>query len=151
MLWIEWGQVDEYSRLFSATVSYNVLVRSVPYSRQPLSRVLGYNPPMISAGLKRVICSVALAVPCGLIATGLSDSTAISSFLRYAVSPGTALAVRVVRVEPSHRGPGVFLDALHWYGAVMSFAFLVNAILYGLFIFGAMTITSALTTKNFER
>jgi hypothetical protein len=76
---------------------------------------------------------------------------AISSFLRYALSPGTALSVRVIRVEPSHRGLGVFLDALHWYGTVMSFAFLVNAILYGLFIFGVMTTISALTAKNFER
>jgi hypothetical protein len=123
----------------------------VPHSRQPLSRVLGYKPLTISAGLKRVICSVALAIPCGLIATGISDRAAISRFLRYAVSPGTALAVRVIRVEPSHRGLGVFLDALHWYGTVMSFAFLVNAILYGLFIFGAMTTISALTAKNFER
>jgi len=46
---------------------------------------------------------------------------------------------------------GVFLDALHCYGTVMSFAFLVNAILYGLVIFGAMTTISALTAKNFER
>jgi hypothetical protein len=82
-----------------------------------------------------------------MIATAISDSTAVSDFLRFAISPGTALAVRVVRVEPSHRGLGVFLDALNWYGRAMSFAFMVNTVLYGLLIFGITTTISALAKK----
>jgi hypothetical protein len=116
--------------------------------------VLGYKPlkPLtISGGVKRAIYSVALGVPCAWIATGISDSAAVSSVFRYAISPGTVLAVRFVHVEPSHRGLGVFLDAVNWYATVMSVAFVVNAILYGLFIFGVMTTISALTTKSFER
>ena len=83
-----------------------------------------------------------------MIATGISDSTTVSDYFRYAISPGTALALRVVRVEASHRGLGVFLDALNWYGRTMSFAFMVNAILYGLFIFGIMTTLSGLRAKG---
>jgi hypothetical protein len=79
-----------------------------------------------------------------VFATAISDTAAVSDFLRYAISPGTALAIRVVRVEPSHRALGVvFLDALNWYGRAMSFALMVNAVLYGLLIFGIMTTVSA--------
>ena len=94
---------------------------------------------------------MALGVPCALIATGVSDSTAVSDFFRYTISPGTALAVRVVHVEPSHRGLGVFLDALNWYGKAMSFAFTVNATLYSFLIFGIITTISALNEKRPER
>lgn len=94
---------------------------------------------------------MALGVPCGLITTGISDSTAVSDFFRYGISPGTALAVRVVHVEPSHRGLGVFLDALNWYGKAMSFAFMVNAALYSLLIFGIVTTISGLNEKRPER
>jgi hypothetical protein len=115
----------------------------LPHSRQPLSRVLGYRPVPISAGLKRAIWSSALAVLCAIIATAISDSTAVSDLFRYAIS----LAVRVVRVEPSHRGLGVFLDALNWYARTMLFAFMVNTVLYGLLIFGTKTTISALSKK----
>ncbi len=83
-----------------------------------------------------------------LDATGISDSTAVSELFRYVISPGTALAVRVVHLEPSHRGLGVFLDALNLYGKVMSFAVTVSVLLYGLLIFGTMTTISALSEKN---
>jgi vacuolar-type H+-ATPase subunit I/STV1 len=109
--------------------------------RQSLTRVLGYQPITISAGVKRAIWSVILAFPCALIATAF----------RYVFSPGTMLAIRVVPAEPSHRGLGVFIDALDWYGRTMSFAFMVNAILYGLFIFGIVTTISGLRPKNVER
>jgi hypothetical protein len=82
-----------------------------------------------------------------MIATAISDSAAVSDFLRYAISPGTALAIRVVRVEPSHRGLGVFLDALNWYGRATSFALMVNDVLHGLLIFGIMTTVSALAKR----
>ena len=118
------------------------------YSRQRLSRVLGYQPIRINAGLKRAIWSSILAVLCGLIATGVSDSTAVSNGFRYVFSPGTMLAIRLVRVEPSHRGLGVFIDALNWYGRTMSFALLVNAIFYGLLIFGIVTTISATNAKT---
>jgi hypothetical protein len=119
--------------------------------RQSLTRVLGYQPITISAGVKRAIWSVILAFPCALIATGISDSEAVSDAFRYVFSPGTMLAIRVVPAEPSHRGLGVFIDALDWYGRTMSFAFMVNAILYGLFIFGIVTTISGLRPKNVER
>ena len=132
-------------------VDYNPFVPSATHSRQSLSRVLGYKPLRMGSGLKRVFQSVALAVPCALFATGISDSAVVSDFVRYAISPGTAVAVRIVHVKASHRGMGVFLDALNWYGSVMSLAFAVNAILYGLLIFGIMTTISAMTDKNSNR
>ena len=143
--------VVEKSRLRSKPperLGYNSSVRSALNSRQPLSRTLGLKPLKISARLKRLLYSVALAVPCASIATGISDSAVVSNFLRYAISPGTVLAVHVVHAEPSHRSLGVFLDALNWYGSVMFFAFIVNAILYGLFIFGSITTISALSEKR---
>ena len=91
---------------------------------------------------------MALAVPCALIATAISDSVSVPDFVRYAVSPGLALAVRVVHVEPSHRGLGAFLDVLNQYTRVMSFALWVDVLLYGLFIFGTMTLISALTQER---
>jgi hypothetical protein len=121
------------------------------YPRERLSRVLGYHPVRVSAGVKRAIWSSLLAIPLAVTATGISDSTAVSDALRYIVAPGTMLAVRVVRVEPSHRGLGIFLDALHWYTTAMSFALLLNAIFYALFIFSFVTIISGLKQKNVWR
>jgi hypothetical protein len=95
--------------------------------------------------------SLALGLPSALIATGISDSTAVSNLFRYAISHGTALAVRIVHVEPRHQGLGVFLDAVKWYGKSMSFALMVNAILYSLFAFGIITSISALSEKRPER
>jgi hypothetical protein len=92
--------------------------------------------------------SCILAVPCALIATGISDSEAVSNAVRYVFSPGTMLAIRVVRAEASHRGLGAFIDALNWYGRAMSFALIANVIFYTLFIFGITTIVSALPVKN---
>jgi hypothetical protein len=111
-------------------------------SQQSVSRVLGYPPLSLSSGVRRAIWSVILAIPAALTATGISDSTLVSSGFRYVFSPGTMLAIRFVRVEASHRGVGVFLDAMNWYGRMMSFALMVNAILYGLLIFGIMTTVS---------
>ena len=121
------------------------------YPRERLSRVLGYQPIRISAGVKRAIWSSLLAIPLAMTATGISDSTAVSDGVRYVVAPGTMLAVRVVQVEPSHRGLGVFLDALHWYATAMSFALLLNTIFYALFIFSVVTIISGLKQKNVWR
>ena len=123
----------------------------MPYSRERLSRVLGYQPIRISAGVKRAIWSSLLAIPLAATATGISDSTAVSDAFRYVVAPGTVLAVRVVRVEPTHRDLGVFLDALHWYATAMSFALLLNSIFYALFIFSVGTIISGLKQKNVWR
>jgi len=118
------------------------------YPREDLSHVLGYQPIRISAGVKRAIWSSLLAIPLALTATGVSDGTTVSDAVRYVVAPGTMLAVRVVRVEPSHRGLGVFLDALHWYTTAMSFALLLNATFYALVIFSVVTIISGLKQKN---
>jgi hypothetical protein len=116
--------------------------------QQSVSRVLGYQPIRISAGLKRLMWSSILAIACAVTATGISDSAAVSDTFRYVFSPGTMLAIRVVRAEPSHRGVGVFIDALNWYGRAMSFALMINAILYGLFVFGIMTIISGLRVEK---
>jgi hypothetical protein len=121
------------------------------YPRERLSRVLGYQPIRISAGVKRAIWSSLLAIPLAVTATGISDSTTVSDAVRYVVAPGTMLAVRVVRVEQSHRSLGVFLDALHWYTTAMSFALLLNAIFYALFIFSVVNIISGLKQKNVWR
>jgi hypothetical protein len=120
----------------------------MPYPRERLSRVLGYQPIRISAGVERAIWSSLLAIPLAVTATGISDSTAVSDAFRYVVAPGTMLAVRVVRVEPTDRGLGVFLDALHWYTTAMSFALLLNALFYALFIFSIVTIISGLKEKK---
>lgn len=112
--------------------------------QESLTHVLGYRPITISAGVKRAIWSAILAFPCALIATGISDSEAVSDAFRYVFSPGTMLAIRVIHADPSHRGLGVFLDALDWYGRAMSFAFMVNGLLYCLYIFGIMTTISGL-------
>jgi hypothetical protein len=95
-----------------------------------------------------VIWSFVFALPCGMLATGISDSTVVSNAFRYVFAPGTMLAIRVVRCKDSHRGLGAFLDVLHCYSRTMSFALLINTIFYGLFIFGVMSIVSGLTEKE---
>lgn len=116
-------------------------------SQQRVSRALGYEPIKISAGVKRAIWSVILAIPCALTATAASDSVVVSNAFRYIFSPGTMLAIHVVKAEPSHRGLGAFIDALNWYGRAMSFALLVNTIFYSLLIFAVVT---AISTKRAE-
>jgi uncharacterized membrane protein len=120
----------------------------MPDAHECLSRVLGYEPIRISVGVKRAIWSSLQAIPLAILATGISDSTAVSDAFRYVVAPGTMLAVRVVRVAPTHRGLGVFLDAMHWYTTTMSFALLLNAMFYALFIFSVVTIISGLKRKK---
>ena len=81
-------------------------------------------------------------------------SVLLAIVMHWSIVPGKEIArisFSAAPEPPDWLRAGVFLDALHWYGTVMSFAFLVNAILYGLVIFGAMTTISALTAKNFER
>ena len=118
------------------------------YPRERVSRVLGYQPIRIGAGVKRAIWSFLLAIPFALTATGVSDSVKVSDAVRYVVAPGTMLAVRVVRIEPSHRGVGSFLDALHWYTTAMSFALLLNEIFYAALIFGVAAMISRLNKKT---
>jgi hypothetical protein len=117
-------------------------------SQQRVSRVLGYRPFTLSSGVKRAVWSAVFAVPTAMTATGMSDSTRVSDGFRYVFSPGTMLAIRFVRVEASHRGLGVFLDVMNWYGRAMSFALMVNAILYGLLFFGIMTTVSSLKAET---
>ena len=74
------------------------------YRGERLNRVLGYRPIRISDGVRRAIWSSLLAIPLAVTATGISDSATVSDAVRYVVAPGTMLAVRVVRVAPSHRG-----------------------------------------------
>ena len=126
------------------------VVRSAPHSRQPLSRVLGLRPPTISAGLKRAIYAMALAVPCAFIATAISDSGSTPDFVRYAVSPGLVLAAQVVHVEtsPDAGFAQVFAQIMSEYATVMLVAFFVDLILFGLFIFGTLTTLSALTDEG---
>jgi hypothetical protein len=107
--------------------------------QSPISRATGYEPLKISRGVKRVIASALLSVPLAVITTAISDSTLVSDPFRYVFSPGTMLALRFVRVEGSHRGLGVFLDAVNAYATIMSDALVINTIFYGLLIFGIMT------------
>jgi hypothetical protein len=58
------------------------------------------------------------------------------------------LAIQVVKAEPSHRGLGVFIGALQWYGRAMSFALMVNVIFYSILIFGIVTTVSAIGTDS---
>ena len=88
------------------------------------------------------------ALHVSLVSDVVSSDTAVSDGFRYVFSPGTMLALRLGRVEPSHRGVGVFIDALNWYGRAMSFALVVNAILYGLLIFGIVTTLSAIKAET---
>ncbi len=113
-------------------------------SRPRLHQVLGYEPTKLSVRVKRAIWSVLLAIPCAVIATGMSDSTAVPNAIRYVFSPGTMLAIRIISVEPSHRGAGVFIDALNWYAAIGLFALFLNAVFYTLLIFGLVTTISTI-------
>ena len=128
---------DSYLRL-----EHNSLTLAMAKSHQRVTRVLGYQPLRLSSGVKRAAWSAILAVPSAMTATGISDSKLVSNGFRYVFSPGIMLAIRFVRVEPSHRGLGVFLDVMNWYGRTMSFALMVNAIFYGFLIFGIMTTIS---------
>jgi hypothetical protein len=102
----------------------------------------------VSAGLKRAIWSSVLAVPVAAVATAVSDSDAVSDAFRYIFSPGTMLAMQVIRVEPTHRGLGTFIDVLHAYAKAMAFAHWVNTIFYGLLFFGVMTTIAGLKEKR---
>jgi len=110
-----------------------------------ISRVTGYEPLKVGRGLRREIASAFLSVPFALIATAMADSALVSDTFRYVFSPGTMFALRFVKVEGSHRGLGVFFDALSAYGTMMDVALLLNAVFYGLLIFGLAQIRSHFT------
>jgi len=72
----------------------------------------------------------------------------VSDAFRYIFSPGTMLAIRIVCVEPSHRGLGSFIDVLHAYAKAMAFAHWVNTIFSGLLFFGVMTTIAGLRERR---
>jgi len=78
----------------------------------------------------------------------ISDSGAVPNALLYLFSPGTILGLRFVKVQPSHRGLGAFLDALSQYTQVMSFAWLVNSFFYAMLIFALLTCVSKAESKT---
>jgi len=112
-------------------------------SRERLSRVLGYRPITISRGGKRAVWSALISIPMGLTATTISDSTVVPDGFRYVFAPGTMLAFRLLKPENSHRGVGALGDAIAAYTSMMSWAFFLNAIFYGLLIFCTITAISA--------
>lgn len=120
-------------------------------SESQLGRVLGYQPIPISSGLKHAIWSAIISIPVALTATGISDSTAVSDGFRYVFSPGTMLALRLVKPESSHRGLGAFLDAVGAYSRMMSFALLLNAVFYALLVFGALTAISGAKADSVQK
>jgi len=95
-----------------------------------------------------MIASAFLSVPIALIATAMADSGLVSHTFRCVFSPGTMFAVRFVKVVGSHRGLGVFLDAISAYGTMMEVALVLNSVFYGLLIFGFVTIRSAAKPRS---
>jgi len=95
-----------------------------------ISQITGAPPLKISRGAKRRIVSALLGILLGSIA-----------LISGVFSPGTMLGFVFVRIKPSHRGPGVFLDAIDQYSRMMSFAWEVNSLFYVL-VFAILTYFS---------
>jgi len=120
-------------------------------SQSHLSRITGYGPLRIGRGVKRTVALVFSSVAIATIAAGIADSALVSDTFRYVFSPGTTFALRSVKVEGSHRGLGVFLDAISTYGTMMSVALLLNTVFYGLLILGFAQIRSHFTRPELSR
>lgn len=116
--------------------------------RLRVHQVAGYDPIKISGDTKRAILSAFFSVPASLIALATSDSVLVSNTFRYVFSPGTMFAIRFVNVEASHRGLGVFIDALNTYATSMEVAFAIDLLFYGLLIFGIITTISAIRSGS---
>jgi len=95
---------------------------------------------------KRLFVSAFLSVPLRLIATAASRSATHSDAFRYVFSPGTMVALRFA-VEPSCRGLGGFIDAISWISRSVSFAFVVNSLLYCLLMFAAVVVRHAFGSR----
>src|SRR5215472_13717968 len=93
-----------------------------------ISQITGAQPLKISQGAKRCIVSALLGILLGLIA-----------LISGVFSPGTMLGFVFVRIKPSHRGPGAFLDAIDLVSRVMSFAWVVDSLFYGVLVFAILT------------
>lgn len=113
-----------------------------------MSRVTGYETPRIGPRGKRVIVSATLSVPLAIVAMVVCDGALLSDTLCYVFSPGSMLALRFVGIRAGHKGVETFLDILGTLGLVLSLSLVMNAIFYGLLIFGLVTIVSAGRKSN---
>lgn len=96
-----------------------------------ISQITGAQPVKISRGAKRCILSALLGILLGPIAT-----------FSEVFSPGIMLGLWFVRIKPSHRGPGAFLDVVDQVSRVMSFAWVVDSLFYGVLVFAILTYFS---------
>jgi len=83
-----------------------------------------------------------------LLALAITDNTAIPNWLRFLMSPGWSVGLRLSSGEAC----GGILDCLAQVGAAVGraaeIAWAVNAILYGLMIFGIATTVTVLRRNS---
>jgi len=106
-------------------------------ARAPASRVpenASSKPFPLFHGWGRLIFTFVLCIPCAWFATALSDSSLPKAF-RYAVSPGTVLALSVTG-GPTH----TFNDVVNSVAELLEITLAANALFYAALIF---VLTSA--------
>jgi len=102
-----------------------------------ISQVTGAQPLKISQGAKRCIVSALFGIVLGPIAT-----------ISEVFSPGIMLGLRFVRTKPSHRGLGAFFDVVDQASRVMSFAWVVDSLFYGVLVFAILTYFSRSSSRT---
>ena len=102
-----------------------------------ISQITGAQPLKISRGAKRCIVSALAGILLGPIAT-----------ISEVFSPGIVLGFRFVRMKPSHRGPGAFLDVVDQVSRVMSVAWVVDSLFYGVLVFAIWTYFSRSSSRT---
>ena len=93
----------------------------------------------LSARAKALLLSALLCFPCSWLTISISDNAGVPDLIRYAFSPGTMLANRIIRGQ-THSLYEMLHQIDHW---VLT-ALVTNMVFYGMLIFGLTTLVSAL-------
>ena len=113
---------------------------SLPYQR--IERAIGNRPPILGAASRRAIISMLLSIPTALLAFTISDKAPIPDWLRLLISPGVLIGFRFTHPQPCGGLLDCLVQAVGAYAKGAEIACVINAIVYGLLIFGVATTLS---------
>ena len=111
--------------------------------RQRMERVIGNRPPVLGATSKRAIASALLSIPAALLAFTIADKAPVPDWLRLLISPGVLVGFRFAQPQPCGGPLDCLVQVMGTYAKGAEMACVINAILYGLLIFGVATMLSA--------
>jgi hypothetical protein len=98
---------------------------------------------MLGATSKRALVSALVSIPTACLAFGIADKASIPNWMRLVISPGVLIGFRFISPQPCGGLLDCLVQVMDGYARCAQLTCVVNAVLYGLLIFGIVTTVSA--------